>query len=184
MEVSVMYSEKNKKLYIINGYKFHLNKVLNNSIQRWACTKRMCKSYVKLNENSEIFFSILNHNHEKDYVNILIRQKVSNTLKRKALDDSCEKPCKILHREFRKEDIDSLTTADTMRIRKNIHYARSSMIPKLPTNLDELNLALTNLGKIKTSYKLYHDIMRHYFCFVKLAYIVKFIDTIIFVIFF
>jgi len=37
-----------------------------------------------------------------------------------------------------------------MRKRKNIHYARSSMIPKLPTNLDELHLALTNLGEIKT----------------------------------
>jgi len=38
-----------------------------------------------------------------------------------------------------------------MRLRKNIHYARSSMIPKLPRNLDGLNLALTNLGEIKTN---------------------------------
>jgi len=38
-----------------------------------------------------------------------------------------------------------------MRIRKNIHYAHSSMILKLPTNLDELHLALTNLGEIKTN---------------------------------
>ncbi|XP_008187130.1 uncharacterized protein LOC103310482 [Acyrthosiphon pisum] len=40
-----------------------------------------------------------------------------------------------------------------MRIRKNIHYARSSMIPKLPTNLDEQHLALTNLGKTTKTYK-------------------------------
>jgi hypothetical protein len=67
------------------------------------------------------------------------------------LEDLFEKPCKILHRELREEDINSLSTTDTMRIRKNIHYARSTTIPKLPTNLDELHLALTNLGEIKTN---------------------------------
>ncbi|KAL4104927.1 hypothetical protein QTP88_020203 [Uroleucon formosanum] len=65
------------------------------------------------------------------------------------LEDPFENSCKILHRELREGDISSLTTTDTMRIRKNIHYARSSMIPKLPSNLDELHLALTNLGEIK-----------------------------------
>jgi len=151
MEVSVMYSEKNKKLYIIDGYKFHFNKFLNNNIQRWACTKRMCKSYFKLNENGEIFLCVLNNDHEKDDVNILTRQKVSNKLKRKALGNLCEKPCKILHPELREGYINSLTTTDRMRIRKNIHYARSNMISKLLTNLKRLNFTLTNLGKIKTN---------------------------------
>lgn len=87
-----MCSEKNKKLYVINGYTFHFIKYLNNNNQRWACTKRMCKSYFKLNENSEIFFKVLNHDHEKDDVHILTGQKESNKLKRKAMDDPCEKP--------------------------------------------------------------------------------------------
>lgn len=151
MEVNQMLSEKNKKLYIINGYKFHFQKFLNNNIQRWACTKRLCKSFFKLSENGDIVFSVLNHDHDKDDINILTRQKVSNKLKRKALDDPYEKPCKILHKELRQGDISSLTTADTTLIRKNIHYARSSIIPKLPTNLEELHLALTNLGEIKTN---------------------------------
>ncbi|XP_060845246.1 uncharacterized protein LOC132924821, partial [Rhopalosiphum padi] len=120
-------------------------------IQRWACTKRLCKSFFKLSENGDIVFSVLNHDHDKDDTNILTRQKVSNKLKRKALDDPYEKPCKILHKELRQGDISSLTTADTTLIRKNIHYARSSIIPKLPTNLEELHLALTNLGEIKTN---------------------------------
>lgn len=57
--------------------------------------KRMCKSYFKLNGNGEIIFRTLNHNHDKDDENILNRQKVNNKLKRKALNDPCEKP--ILH---------------------------------------------------------------------------------------
>lgn len=145
-----MLSEK-KKLNIINGYKFHFQKFLNNNIQRWACTKRLCKSFFKLSENGDIVFSVLNHDHDKDDINILTRQKVSNKLKRKALDDPYEKPCKILHKKLRQGDISSFTTADTTLIRKNIHYAWSSIIPKLPTNLEELHLALTNLGEIKTN---------------------------------
>jgi hypothetical protein len=66
------------------------------------------------------------------------------------LEDPFEKSNKILHRELREGDISSLTTTDTLRIR-TIHYARSSIIHKIPTNLDELHLALTNLGKIKTN---------------------------------
>jgi hypothetical protein len=68
----------------------------------------MCKSFFKLNENNEIIFSVLNHNHEKNDVNILTRQKVSNKLKRKALEDPFKKPCKILHRELHEGDISRL----------------------------------------------------------------------------
>jgi len=35
---------------------------------------------------------------------------------------------------LRKGDINTLTTTDINRIRKNIHYARSSIIPKLSIN--------------------------------------------------
>jgi len=151
LKVVKMTSEKNKLLYCVNGYKFAFQKFLNNNVQRWSCSKRLCKCYFKMNENNEIIFSALNHEHDKDDENVLNRQKIGNKLKRKALDDPCEKPCKILHRELRKGDVSTLTTTDINRIRKNIHYARSSIIPKLPTDLEELHLALTNLGEIKTN---------------------------------
>lgn len=60
----------------------------------------MYKSYFKLIENSKIIFSVLNHDHDKDNVKILIRQKLSNKLKCKALNDPYEKLFKILHREL------------------------------------------------------------------------------------
>lgn len=79
------------------------------------------KSYFNLNENNEIIFSILNYDHEKDDINILFRQKVSNKLKRKALDDLCEKPCKILQKKLRQGDISSPTTTDRIRISTKKH---------------------------------------------------------------
>lgn len=151
LEIIKMVSEKNKLLYCINGYKFSFQKCLNDNVQRWSCSKRLCKCYFKMNENDEIIFSALNHEHDKDDEKFLNRQKLNNKLKRKALDDPCEKPCKILQRELRERDVNTLTTTDVNRIRKNMHYARSSMIPKLPKNLEELHLALTNLGEIKTN---------------------------------
>jgi len=63
---------------------------------------------------------------------------VSNKLKRKTVDDICEKPSKIIYSELLKHDIDTLTTYDLQLIRKNMHYARSSILHKLPKNLEEL----------------------------------------------
>jgi len=39
-----------------------------------------------MNENNEIIFSALNHEHDKDDENVLNRQKIGNKLKRKALE--------------------------------------------------------------------------------------------------
>jgi len=44
-----MFSEKGTKLLIIDIYKFGFQKNLTDNIQRWICTKRKCKAYVKLN---------------------------------------------------------------------------------------------------------------------------------------
>jgi len=52
---------------------------------------------------------------------------------------------------LREGDVCTLTTTDINYIKNNIHYVRSSIIPKLPKNLEELHLALTNLGEIKTN---------------------------------
>lgn len=61
-----MFSDENKQLYIINGYKFSFQTFLNDNVQRWLCSKRLCKFDIKSNENSEIIFSALYYNHDKD----------------------------------------------------------------------------------------------------------------------
>lgn len=39
-----------------------------------------------------------------------------------------------------------MITDDLQLIRKNMHYARSSLSPKLPTNLEELHASLDNIS--------------------------------------
>lgn len=85
-------------------------------------------------------------NHNKDDKQKLNRQQVCNNLKRKSIDNPFEKPCKILRRELLKGDISTWTTNDTTLVRKNLHYARSSIYPKLPDTLIELHTALDNMN--------------------------------------
>lgn len=137
----VMISEKNKTLIFINGYKFCFHKLLKNDIQRWKCFKKTCKSYTKLNEKNEILERPSEHNHKSDSIEILNRQKLSNNLKRKAIDDLYDKPSKLIHREL-SNDVSTLTSYDLTLIRKNMHHARASVIPKLPNNLLDLHNSL------------------------------------------
>jgi len=38
--ISVIFSEKNKTLFNIDGYKFRYHKTLKNDIQCWSCCKK------------------------------------------------------------------------------------------------------------------------------------------------
>jgi hypothetical protein len=99
MENNVMFSEKGKKVYIIEGFKFSFHKVLKNDIERWRCIQRTCKSFFKYNNNL-IIEQNLTHNHNCDSEKILNRQALNNNLKRKSQNDFCEKPSKLIHYEF------------------------------------------------------------------------------------
>jgi len=121
----VILSERNKTIFVIDGYKFRFHKNLANNHQRWTCCKNNCKSFFKLNEFNTIVEKSISHNHEQPSENLINRQKISNKLKRKALDDPVERPSKIIHRELRENDTDTLNTYDLQLIRKNIHHVRT-----------------------------------------------------------
>ncbi|KAE9522680.1 hypothetical protein AGLY_016902 [Aphis glycines] len=145
--LSEMLSEKNRILFLIDGYKFRFHKNLKNNVDRYCCTKKACAAYIHLN-NNEIIKKVLNHgNHEKDSDETLNRQTVSNQVKRKAIDDINEKPSKIIHSHLT-QDVETLTTYDLTLIRKNIHHARSSIMPKLPMDLNELNISSDNISHL------------------------------------
>jgi hypothetical protein len=49
-----MFSEKNKKLFVINGFNYGFQKQLSGNMERWICTKRKCKSFLKINSLNNI----------------------------------------------------------------------------------------------------------------------------------
>lgn len=115
---------------------------MSNGVKRWVCSVK-CKAFLKTEEDSDIITEIVaTHNHEPKEEKVLNRNILSNTLKRKATDDFNEKPMKLIHKELRKGDVESLTNKDIMYIRKNMYYSRRQVFPKLPKNVEELHAAL------------------------------------------
>ncbi|XP_026807696.1 uncharacterized protein LOC113550194 [Rhopalosiphum maidis] len=107
MELQNIISEKQKHLKIIDNYKFCFHKCLANNIQRWKCTMKTCKAYLKINENDYVLLNVSDtaHNHDALSEAIINRQIVSNSLKRKGIQELYERPVKLMHRHL-KESID------------------------------------------------------------------------------
>jgi len=76
----VVFSEKNKTLFNIDGSKLCYHKTLNNDIQRWSYCKKTCKSYIKLNNKNDIKERTNDHYIEGS-AQVFNGQKLSNNLK-------------------------------------------------------------------------------------------------------
>jgi len=125
-----MYSEKLKELRVIDGFKFRFHRIKKNYIPRWACTNKRYNAFLKFNTHGVQIENNLEHkNHEADEKQSLVRQKLSNSVKRKAVDQLCERLSKIIHSEITPDDLNVLDTKDINLIRKNIHTARMSKYP-------------------------------------------------------
>lgn len=101
MEVFEMLSEKDQPILVIFNYKFRFHKKLVNDIEKWCCTNKNCKSFIK-RFNKEILrnqskLDVDGHNHEAESELILNRQKIRNSLKRKATENICDRPSKLIH---------------------------------------------------------------------------------------
>lgn len=50
----VMISERNKSVFVIDGFKFRFHKNVSNNLQRWTCYKNNWESFFKLNELNDL----------------------------------------------------------------------------------------------------------------------------------
>ena len=81
------------------------------------------------------------HNVEK-HVNdppTLSRQKISNSLKRKAEASVTERPSKLIRNEIDEQGDDDLTGEDLTRLRKNLSAAKLRSVPSLPKTTSNLH---------------------------------------------
>lgn len=147
--IQKMLSEKGKPMIVINNYKYNFHKKLCDNIERWQCIKRGCKSYVKSRDDIVVEHNCV-HNHDPINESILNRQQLSNSVKRKAIEDICERPAKILHQQLRTCDVDTITVTDVNLIRKCMYNGRRSVIPKIPQNVTDVHDVLNSI-EIKTN---------------------------------
>jgi len=53
------------------------------------------------------------------------------------MEDLCDRPRKLIHKELRSQYLDTLTYKDIRNISKNMHKARSSQLLPVRTDIDE-----------------------------------------------
>ena len=59
------------------------------------------------------------------------------------MEDLCGITRKLIHRELRRQDLETLTYKDIRNISRNTHKARSTRLLPLPTDTEETHDALT-----------------------------------------
>jgi len=93
------------------------------------------------------------HNHKADSEACLNRQMLNNYVIRKAMEDLCERPRKLIHKELRSQYLDTLTYKDIRNINRNMHKARSSQLLPLPTytRTEETHEALSAVQVLTSS---------------------------------
>lgn len=72
--------------------------MLANNLERWSCTNKKCKCYLKkigseLLKNKSV---LTNHCHEPDSSESLNRQRIRNSVKRKATENITARPTALI----------------------------------------------------------------------------------------
>lgn len=91
----------------------------------------------------------MNRRHKIDILK-LQRQFVSASAKRKATDDICERPAKILHSIATVQDTSLIKISDVKYIKRNMYNARRNLLPPLPNTTQSVQEALKSM-KYKSS---------------------------------
>ena len=81
-------------------------------MERWWWTNEKCKCYTKCIERREIFGGNVMHKYDEDSEACLNRQILNNSVKRKGMEDLCERSRKVIHKELRRQDLDTFTYKD------------------------------------------------------------------------
>lgn len=147
MEKFVTLSERGKPVLVVNSVKFTKHKVLTSGEICWRCADRSCKAKVyTVGSENLISRSEIEHNHEKN-IKKLNRQIISASVKRKAVEDICEKPSKIIHSSLKEHtrELDTITVKDIHNIRNNIYNSRRKTLPALPKNRAAVIAALKSM---------------------------------------
>ena len=67
------------------------------------------------------------------------------------MEDLCERPRKLIHKELQSQELDTLTYKDIRNISRNMHTARSSQLFTFPTDTEEPHETLSAIQVLTSS---------------------------------
>jgi hypothetical protein len=152
---NVFETRRGKRYFNIENYKYNEFRVLKSGDLLFRCTNRKCTSRVTVNESITRVINTSNeHNHEAHTDQVISREIIRSSLKRKANDDWHILPSKLIRRDLQNmEDISlNVTHTDMKLFRRSIYDIRRKHFPNLPTST-EIAIEQLNEMQNKIQYK-------------------------------
>lgn len=146
-DISVMYSQRKNVLLVKNNFKYSKYVELKSGEIGWKCIDKSCKAKLYTIGIDHVFSRESGtHSHENNETNIVVRQTISNNLKRKGFDYLTDRASNIIKREIANnlEAASTLTCKDVKLIRDGISRERIRGWPKLPKSLSEVHEYIYN----------------------------------------
>jgi hypothetical protein len=129
-------TNKEKPDLIVDGNKYRMDKE-NKSSHLWRCVKRSCNARCNTNVNDLMIIDNqrMDHSHEPEQERKLQRQKLRQECKKRSLEETTERPKKVIITEFGKKEkteTDKLLPEDVSSVRQSVYRVRRKTQPKLP----------------------------------------------------
>jgi len=145
-EISVIYSQRKNVLLVRNNYKYFKSQKLKSGEIGWRCVQKTCKAKLfTVGVDNNFSRESGTHVHENIDTSIIVRQTISNGIKRKGLDYSTDSPSKLIKLEIAANSVaakSSLTRKDTKLIRDSISRERKRQ--KRPKSIAEVHEYIDN----------------------------------------
>lgn len=106
-----MSNKKGVKIKVKDRFKFCSQKT-SKDIQRLKCFLNNCKCFLESSLTLQIIEWCDNHNHEKCHQNVLDKQKLSYSIKRKAIRDISKRLSNFIRFEIKDFDAPTINTND------------------------------------------------------------------------
>jgi len=148
--LSELTSERGNMLLCLNNFKYYKQIILKSGEEKWRCENKKCSAVLKTinsGENRLITFQRTEHTHDASTENNLQRQVLSTGAKRKAIENNCEAPRKIIKHALDENSLDgnnsTIQVRDVNYAKRNLYNARRKIIPKIPKNSFDVHNFLT-----------------------------------------
>ncbi|KAE9540918.1 hypothetical protein AGLY_004163 [Aphis glycines] len=131
--LSELTSEHGNMLLCLNNFKYYKQIILKSGKEKWRCENKKCSAVLKtinFGENRLITFQRTEHTHDASTENNLQRQVLSTGAKRKAIENNCEAPRKIIKHALDENSLDGNNS--TIQVKKtyrwSLHEKRSKKV--------------------------------------------------------
>ncbi|KAF6207003.1 hypothetical protein GE061_018240 [Apolygus lucorum] len=95
----VLISEKGKPHVVYKSFKFRRDREVTRGIS-WRCVEKSCRGRIYTNASSDVVVDDTNAVHDHEIRALTVRQKLSNSLKIKAMDDLFSRPMNLIRKEI------------------------------------------------------------------------------------